>query len=106
MLFLSHLSLSCLPEEHQFPLFAHKWSPHNLPSKLFFLLPGGNTLYLCKFVQAGQEFPVFMSSFCIGAIACDRFRFIVQAHRKQMTANQVKEIYVKCTPLCLLPRYT
>ncbi len=30
-----------------------------------------------------------MSSFCIGAIASDRFRFIVQSHRKQMTANQV-----------------
>ncbi len=32
-----------------------------------------------------------MSSFCIGAIACDRFRFIVQAHLRQMTANQVRK---------------
>ncbi len=50
---------------------------------------GKDTGLLCSFVKAGQEFPIFMSSFCIGAIACDRFRFIVQSHRKQMTANQV-----------------
>lgn len=36
-----------------------------------------------------QNFPVIMSSFCIGAIACDRFRFIMQPHATQMTANQV-----------------
>jgi hypothetical protein len=30
-----------------------------------------------------------MSSFCIGAIACDRFRFIMQPHKKQMTPKQV-----------------
>lgn len=52
---------------------------------------GGKTEFICKFVKAGQDFPIFMSSFCIGAIACDRFRFIVQSHRKQMTANQVRE---------------
>ncbi|TRY72733.1 hypothetical protein TCAL_11189 [Tigriopus californicus] len=49
---------------------------------------GGKTEFICKFVMAGQDFPIFMSSFCIGAIACDRFRFIVQSHRKQMTAKQ------------------
>jgi hypothetical protein len=30
-----------------------------------------------------------MSSFCIGAIACDRFRFIMQPQKSQMTAKQV-----------------
>eukprot|EP00095_Tigriopus_kingsejongensis_P000824 maker-scaffold63_size435493-snap-gene-1.12 protein:Tk00824 transcript:maker-scaffold63_size435493-snap-gene-1.12-mRNA-1 annotation:"hypothetical protein TRIADDRAFT_4556" len=49
---------------------------------------GGNTEYVCKFVKAGQDFPIFMSSFCIGAIACDRFRYIVQPLKSQMTANQ------------------
>jgi hypothetical protein len=48
---------------------------------------------LCKFVKAGQDFPIFMSSFCIGAIACDRFRFIVQSHKKQMTSKQVKKSF-------------
>jgi hypothetical protein len=33
---------------------------------------------------------VILSSFCIGAIACDRFRFIMQPHKKQMTAGQVR----------------
>ena len=50
---------------------------------------GGNTLYLCKLVKAGQDFPIFMSSFCIGAIACDRFMFIMYPHKKQMSAKQV-----------------
>ena len=50
---------------------------------------GGGTNYLCQLVKAGQNFPVIMSSFCIGAIACDRFRFIMQPHKKQMTAKQV-----------------
>lgn len=49
---------------------------------------GGNTEYICKFVKSGQDFPIFMSSFCIGAIACDRFRYIVQPMKPQMTANQ------------------
>ncbi len=52
---------------------------------------GMNTPYLCKFMKAAQDFPIFMSSFCIAAIACDRFRFIVQPQRKQMTATQVSE---------------
>ena len=47
--------------------------------------------FLCKFLKAAQNFPIFMSSFCIGAIACDRFRFIVQPTRKQMTAKQVRD---------------
>jgi hypothetical protein len=51
---------------------------------------GGNTDIICKFVKAGQDFPIIMSSFCIGAIACDRFRYIVQSHRTQMTAKQVR----------------
>ena len=51
---------------------------------------GANTELLCKVMKAGQDFPVFMSSFCIGAIACDRFRFIVQSQKKQMTAYQVR----------------
>jgi len=48
-------------------------------------------------LTTGQNFPVIMSSFCIGAIACDRFRFIMQPHKKQMTAKQVKkkESYIK-----------
>ncbi len=50
---------------------------------------GGDTELLCRFVKAAQEFPIFMSSFCIGAIACDRFRFIIHSHRKQMTAPLV-----------------
>ena len=54
-------------------------------------LESRDTEYLCKFVKAAQDFPIFMSSFCIGAIACDRFRFIVQPHRKQMTANMVSK---------------
>ena len=49
-----------------------------------------NTFILCKFVKAAQDFPIFMSSFCIGAIACDRFRFIVQSQKKQMTAKMVR----------------
>jgi hypothetical protein len=49
---------------------------------------GENTRILCKFVKASQDFPIIMSSFCIGAIACDRFRFIVQNNLPQMTANQ------------------
>ena len=52
-------------------------------------LLGENTRILCKFVKASQDFPIIMSSFCIGAIACDRFRFIVQNNLPQMTANQV-----------------
>ena len=47
------------------------------------------TEYLCKFVKAGQDFPIFMSSLCIMAIACDRFRFIVQNQQRQMTATCV-----------------
>lgn len=50
---------------------------------------GGSTTILCKFLKAGQDFPIIMSSFCIGAIACDRFRYIVQNNRPQMTATQV-----------------
>ena len=50
---------------------------------------GENSLYLCKFVKTAQDFPIFMSSFCIGAIACDRFWFIVMSQRKQMNAKQV-----------------
>ena len=64
----------------------------------FFKVPPANSDYffplsefLCKFLLAAQNFPIFMSSFCIGAIACDRFRFIVQPTRKQMTAKQVSE---------------
>ena len=52
---------------------------------------GYNTLILCQFVKAGQNFPVIMSSFCIGAIACDRFRFIMQPEKSQMTAKQVSD---------------
>ena len=64
------------------------------PLTLWYTLEGHwplqeRTVYLCKFVKAGQDFPIFMSSFCIGAIACDRFRFIVQSHKRQMTAGQV-----------------
>ena len=50
---------------------------------------------LCKFVKAGQDFPIIMSSFCIGAIACDRFRYIVQSSRKQMTTMQVCTFLLK-----------
>ncbi len=50
---------------------------------------GESTELLCKFVKAAQDYPIFMSSFCIGAIACDRFRFIVQSEEPQMTAKQV-----------------
>ena len=50
---------------------------------------GGSTTILCKFLKAGQDFPIIMSSFCIGAIACDRFRYIVQNNLPQMTATQV-----------------
>ena len=50
---------------------------------------GSNTEVLCRLVKAGQNFPVIMSSFCIGAIACDRFRFITQPQKPQMTAKQV-----------------
>ena len=64
------------------------------PLTLWYTLEGHwpleeGTKPICQFVKAGQDFPIFMSSFCIGAIACDRFRFIVQAQKKQMTANQV-----------------
>ena len=51
-------------------------------------LEGAGTELLCKILKAAQDFPVFMSSFCIGAIACDRFRFIVQPHKKQLTTCQ------------------
>ena len=44
---------------------------------------------LCKFFKAAQDFPIVMSSFCIGAIACDRHRVIVQTSSSQMTAKQV-----------------
>lgn len=54
---------------------------------------GANTNILCKFVKAGQDFPIIMSSFCIGAIACDRFRYIVQGHLTQMTATQVSTLF-------------
>ena len=50
---------------------------------------GESTTILCKFLKAGQDFPIIMSSFCIGAIACDRFRYIVQSGVTQMTAKQV-----------------
>ncbi len=49
-----------------------------------------STEILCKILKAGQDFPIAMSSFCIGAIACDRFRYIVQPEKTQMTAKQVK----------------
>ena len=52
------------------------------------------TEYLCKFVKAGQDFPIFMSSFCIMAIACDRFRFIVQNQHRQMTATCVSSTMI------------
>ena len=51
---------------------------------------GGSSTILCKFLKAGQDFPIIMSSFCIGAIACDRFRYIIQNDVTQMTAKQVK----------------
>lgn len=54
---------------------------------------GGSTTILCKFLKAGQDFPIIMSSFCIGAIACDRFRYIVQNNRPQMTATQVTHLF-------------
>ena len=58
---------------------------------------GGNTEIICQLVKAGTDFPIIMSSFCIGAIACDRFRFIVQPHKAQMTANQVRDVFkMKC----------
>ncbi len=50
---------------------------------------GMGTEILCRFVKAGQDFPIIISSFCIGAIACDRFRYIVTPYRTQMTASQV-----------------
>jgi neuropeptide Y receptor len=50
---------------------------------------GRKTNIFCQLLKAGQNFPVIMSSFCIGAIACDRFRFIMQPHKKQMTPKQV-----------------
>ncbi len=50
---------------------------------------GSNTEYLCKLVKAGQNFPIIMSCFCIGAIACDRFRFIMYPQRSQMSSRQV-----------------
>ena len=62
-------------------------SSNDLKTLYFFPL----SEFLCKFLMAAQNFPIFMSSFCIGAIACDRFRFIVQPTRKQMTAKQVSE---------------
>ena len=55
---------------------------------------GAHTVILCKFVKAGQDFPIIMSSFCIGAIACDRFRYIVQGNKTQMTAKQVRNFPV------------
>ena len=58
--------------------------------------------FLCKFLMAAQNFPIFMSSFCIGAIACDRFRFIVQPTRKQMTAKQVSQSRYSYLPACLI----
>ncbi len=51
---------------------------------------GGGTFLLCRFLKAAQQFPIFLSSFLINAIACDRFRFIVQSHRRQMSARQVR----------------
>jgi hypothetical protein len=52
---------------------------------------GESTEILCRLVKAGQNFPVIMSSLCIGAIACDRFRFIMEPQKPQMTAKQVKK---------------
>ena len=48
------------------------------------------TEILCRILKAGQDFPIVMSSFCIGAIACDRFRYIVTPEKNQMTAKQVR----------------
>ena len=53
---------------------------------------GYNTRILCQFMKAGENFPVITSSFCIGAIACDRFRFILQPEKSQMTAKQVGQL--------------
>ena len=64
---------------------------------------GENSLYLCKFMKAAQDFPIFMSSFLIGAIACDRFRFIVKSQNTQMTAKQVITI-AKCTLITCFAR--
>ena len=59
-------------------------------------------------MKAGQDFPVIMSSFCIGAIACDRFRFIMQPHKTQMTANQVTVLLIinNLLPMIDLCKYT
>lgn len=50
---------------------------------------GKHTEILCKFFKAAQDFPIVMSSFCIGAIACDRHRVIIQTSSTQMNAIQV-----------------
>ena len=59
---------------------------------------GKDTEILCKFFKAAQDFPIVMSSFCIGAIACDRHRVIIQTSSTQMNAIQVNwKFFIKVT---------
>ena len=48
--------------------------------------------FLCKMLTTAQDLPIFMSPFFIGAIACDRYRFIMTPDKKQMNATQVNII--------------
>ena len=48
---------------------------------------GPETQWLCRLANAGQAVPIFMSSLAIVAIACDRYRCIIQPEKRQLSVR-------------------
>ena len=55
---------------------------------------GSRFNWLCKALVAAQHVPILLSSMHILTIACDRFRFITQSHKRQLTKIKVCKLSI------------